>query len=134
MIRSPKHFFHIALMLALLLVFNSGYAQSGRAAAGKTDTLRLFLIGNSFSQNAARFLPQLAEEGGHPLVIGRAEIGGCTLQKHWYESYSGRRCILPGQFRPQTRVPERPQIRLRQSSLPCPACPDKLPASGILMG
>jgi hypothetical protein len=42
----------------------------------------LFLIGNSFSQNAAKYLPQLAQEGNHPLIIGRAEIGGCSLQKH----------------------------------------------------
>jgi hypothetical protein len=41
------------------------------------------LIGNSFSQNATRYLPQLAAEGGHPLTIGRAELGGCSLQRHW---------------------------------------------------
>ncbi len=54
-----------------------------QAQISKTDTLRLFLIGNSFSQNAAKYLPQLAQEGNHPLIIGRAEIGGCSLQKHW---------------------------------------------------
>lgn len=47
------------------------------------DTLRLLLIGNSFSQNAAQYLPQLAKEGQHVLILGRAEIGGCSLQKHW---------------------------------------------------
>lgn len=45
--------------------------------------VRLFLIGNSFSQNAGTFLPQLAKEGHHELIIGRAELGGCTLQTHW---------------------------------------------------
>jgi hypothetical protein len=49
----------------------------------QADTLRLFLIGNSFSQNATRYLPKLAAEGGHPLKIGRAELGGCSLQRHW---------------------------------------------------
>ncbi len=53
------------------------------SAGNKSDTLRLFLIGNSFSQNATRYLPQLAAEGGHPLKIGRAELGGCSLQRHW---------------------------------------------------
>ncbi len=52
-------------------------------AFGSGDSLRLFLIGNSFSQNATRYLPQLASEGGHPLKIGRAELGGCSLQRHW---------------------------------------------------
>lgn len=45
--------------------------------------LRLFLIGNSFSQNASRFLPALSKAGGHTVIIGRAEIGGCPLQRHW---------------------------------------------------
>ena len=45
--------------------------------------IRLFIIGNSFSQNAARFLPQLAEEGGMELELGRAELGGCSLERHW---------------------------------------------------
>ncbi|WP_316831543.1 DUF4886 domain-containing protein [Pedobacter aquatilis] len=53
-------------------------------ANGQTvKPLRLFFIGNSFSQNASRFLPQISESGGHKLIIGRAEIGGCPLQKHW---------------------------------------------------
>lgn len=68
-----KIFFVLILML---LVGRTG-AQTDQ------DTLRLFMIGNSFSQNAGRYLPQLAEAGNHPLKIGRAEIGGCSLQKHW---------------------------------------------------
>lgn len=64
------------LVLATLLA-QTAYAQSS------ADTLRLFLIGNSFSQNATRYLPQMAAEGGHPLVIQRAELGGCSLQRHW---------------------------------------------------
>jgi hypothetical protein len=51
--------------------------------SAQARTIRLFLIGNSFSQNATRYLPQLAKEGGHELIIGRAELGGCSLQRHW---------------------------------------------------
>lgn len=68
-----------AVFLVLLLAGGDGYASAGPHA----DTLRIFLIGNSFSQNATRYLPQLAEEGGHLLKIGRAELGGCSLQRHW---------------------------------------------------
>lgn len=68
------------LLLFVLVLFKSGEARS---MATKGDSLRLFLIGNSFSQNATRYLPKLAEEGGHPLKIGRAELGGCSLQRHW---------------------------------------------------
>lgn len=46
-------------------------------------TVRLFVIGNSFSENATRFLPELARDGGHKVVLGRAEINGAPLQAHW---------------------------------------------------
>ncbi len=65
----------LPLWLLFVLVLSSGVAH--------TRTLKLFLIGNSFSRNATQYLPQLAKEGGHELVIGRAELGGCTLERHW---------------------------------------------------
>ncbi|WP_406826303.1 DUF4886 domain-containing protein [Pedobacter sp. KACC 23697] len=52
-------------------------------AQSRQDTLRLFIIGNSFSQNASAFLPQLAKERGKTLIIGRAELGGHSLEQHW---------------------------------------------------
>lgn len=52
-------------------------------ASAQKQPLRVFLIGNSFSQNATQFLPELSKEGGHELIIGRAELGGCSLQRHW---------------------------------------------------
>ncbi|WP_428664809.1 DUF4886 domain-containing protein [Runella sp.] len=52
-------------------------------ASAQKKPLRLFLIGNSFSQNATHYLPELSKEGGHELIIGRAELGGCSLQRHW---------------------------------------------------
>lgn len=52
-------------------------------AVNDARPLRLFIIGNSFSQNAATYLPQMAKEKGKELVIGRAELGGCSLERHW---------------------------------------------------
>jgi len=52
-------------------------------AAQAQTKYRLFIIGNSFSQNAASFLPQLTKEGGIELEMGRAELGGCSLERHW---------------------------------------------------
>jgi hypothetical protein len=66
---------HVCFMLAILVCLQS-FAQGGK-------TLRVFLIGNSFSQNASRFLPQITQAGGNEIVIGRAELGGCPLQRHW---------------------------------------------------
>lgn len=51
--------------------------------AQQDRTIRLLIIGNSFSGNASRYLPQLAQEHGTNLIIGRAELGGCSLERHW---------------------------------------------------
>lgn len=69
-------------LLFFFLIFSAEVVWAQSSATNK-QSLRLFLIGNSFSQNATKYLPQLSKEGGHELVIGRAEIGGSSLQRHW---------------------------------------------------
>lgn len=64
------------LLVVIILSF-------GIPSQAQDSTLRVLLIGNSFSQNATRYLNQIAEEGGFSLSIGRAELGGCSLQRHW---------------------------------------------------
>jgi hypothetical protein len=61
------------LVLALVLGVSAGAAR----------TLRVFVVGNSFSNNATRFLPELAKEGGHELILGKASTGGCSFARHW---------------------------------------------------
>lgn len=70
-IRFPLRSLFLLLAVALLPV----------SAAART--LRLFTVGNSFSNNAVRYLPDLAKEGGHTLIIGKAVKGGCSFQQHW---------------------------------------------------
>ncbi|RRB01122.1 DUF4886 domain-containing protein [Larkinella rosea] len=85
-IRLPALF---AAVVFLLLVFTGKIAVSQTGSPGNTENkkkgspLHLFIIGNSFSGNAAKYLRELSEEGGHELTIGRAELGGCSLQRHW---------------------------------------------------
>lgn len=62
----------------------------GDAAAGvppsvtQARTIRLLTVGNSFSGNATKYLGQIvASVEGCKVVIGHADIGGCTLDKHW---------------------------------------------------
>lgn len=79
----PMRTFFVSLFFTLFVY--SGWSTPA-TPVGKPDRhkkIRLFIIGNSFSQNAATYLPQLAKEGGHELSIGRAELGGCSLQRHW---------------------------------------------------
>jgi hypothetical protein len=52
-------------------------------SAASARTLRLFVVGNSFSNNATHYLPELARAGGHELVIGKAQTGGCSFERHW---------------------------------------------------
>lgn len=45
--------------------------------------IKLLTIGNSFADSAFRYLPQVAESAGDKIVMDRANIGGCPLDKHW---------------------------------------------------
>ena len=46
-------------------------------------TLKILAIGNSFSQDAARYLHAMAESAGQKLKIVNLYIGGCPLERHW---------------------------------------------------
>ncbi|MET0462804.1 MAG: DUF4886 domain-containing protein [Chitinophagaceae bacterium] len=69
----------LIIIFSFLIINLATSAQKATTPA----PLRVFLIGNSFSQNASRYLPAMSKQGGHQLIIGRAEIGGCPLQRHW---------------------------------------------------
>lgn len=66
-----------ALLVSLLLISHVSFGQVAAKA------LRLFIIGNSFSQNATAYLPNFVKENNQQLVVGRAELGGHSLQQHW---------------------------------------------------
>ncbi len=51
-------------------------------SGAERTSLKLFTIGNSFSDNPLVYLPALAKAGGKTLVIGRASLGGCSLGRH----------------------------------------------------
>jgi hypothetical protein len=74
MMRPSINFVRLACALTALVMFS---LQAG------ARPLRLLVIGNSFSENATRYLPNLATSGGQELVIARAQKGGCSLEEHW---------------------------------------------------
>ena len=45
--------------------------------------MKLLSIGNSFSQDAHRWLHQLAEQHGVDIQTVNLYIGGCSLERHW---------------------------------------------------
>jgi len=71
----------------IIIVFLLSY---GISVAGNIDnkkdqpqTIKLLTIGNSFADNACVYLKQITESvEGCNIVIGNANIGGCSLEKH----------------------------------------------------
>lgn len=65
-------------LLTLLFAFSSGCAEEK-----KSKTVSVLTIGNSFAENALTYLPGIAGDAGHRLIEGRANLGGCSLERHW---------------------------------------------------
>lgn len=45
--------------------------------------MKILTIGNSFAVNSCKFLTEICTDGGVEILIGRANIGGCSLERHW---------------------------------------------------
>ncbi len=45
--------------------------------------MKLLSIGNSFSQDAQKWLHQIAENGGEDIYAVNLYIGSCSLERHW---------------------------------------------------
>lgn len=74
----------LLLLISLLAAFNMAQAQP-------KDTLRILAIGNSFSEDSVeQYLWELFDAAGIPVVIGNMYIGGCTLERHFQNSVTGK--------------------------------------------
>lgn len=62
-------------------VFLAGSPVHAETAA-EVQTVKILTVGNSFANDATAFLPQIAEAAGKKVVLLRANIGGCSLEKH----------------------------------------------------
>jgi hypothetical protein len=83
-LRRPAFF---ACILAGILSLGPGLAAQPTAARKPAspvprDAAKVLTIGNSFADNATSFLPQIVESTGRKLVLFRANIGGCSLERH----------------------------------------------------
>ena len=71
----------IALFLSLTLLLP---CLSMTAAAADSNSLKVLAIGNSFSNDATWYLPDIfCAEGTQNIVLGNLYIGGCTIATHW---------------------------------------------------
>lgn len=69
-------------LVVLLFSIALAFAHTLEVRA-ESQTVSVLTVGNSFSDNALNFLPALAEGANRPLVAVRANLGGCTLERHW---------------------------------------------------
>jgi hypothetical protein len=56
--------------------------------------MKILSIGNSFSQDAHKYLPRLAMENGVPMELYNLYIAGCSLEKHWENAVWNKRNYL----------------------------------------
>lgn len=76
----------LAATLASLLFLTTLPLASRAASVPETrqprQSVKVLTIGNSFANDAVSLLPQLAESGGKELILFRANLGGCSLERH----------------------------------------------------
>src|SRR3981189_1692091 len=70
-------------LLILVPLLPVGLARVQPPTPGKTKTVRLLTVGNSFSQNATRYLGDLVKARGHTLIHRPLAIGGASMEVHW---------------------------------------------------
>src|SRR6476619_3562117 len=69
-----------ALLLALALP--PLFLAAQEKPQGKAKTVRLLTVGNSFSQNATKYLDKIVEADGNAIVHHRCVIGGSGPDQH----------------------------------------------------
>ena len=70
-------------LIAAAVIFVWGCKSADEKANEDVETVKVLMIGNSFSICVLNHLPKIAEESGEKLDLASLYIGGCTLQKHW---------------------------------------------------
>lgn len=76
------HCLRSLIVLSLVLTVCNG-AMCAATGAQSPKTIKLLTVGNSFSGNATRYIVQLAAAAGHEIVLGRADLPGCQMDRHW---------------------------------------------------
>lgn len=79
--KKPIIKFYSLLLILLFTLPAKAFTNSIHYKA--SDTIRILTIGNSFADNASKYLKQISESvRGCEIIIGKANIGGCNLEKH----------------------------------------------------
>jgi len=73
------------IALTFLVICTVVYAAEGVATPAPTEqkVIRLLTVGNSFADNSMHYFPQVCEAGGYKLILFKANLGGCSMERHW---------------------------------------------------
>ena len=72
----------ILLNIIVLAMFFVGWKQANKPPVNQ-KSLKILAIGNSFTNRAIDYLPQLVNESGDSIVVACALIGSSSLETHW---------------------------------------------------
>ena len=72
-----------SLIVLVLTLIACGSAMCAATGVQSRKKIRLLTVGNSFSGNATRYIVQIAAAAGHEIVLGRADLPGCPMDRHW---------------------------------------------------
>lgn len=72
-------------LMAVLATVSRGWAAdpAPKSENPPKKTVRLLTIGNSFSGNATKYLPDLVKAGRHELIHRSVSVGGASMEIHW---------------------------------------------------
>jgi hypothetical protein len=74
-----KSRFCFLVWVSALLFYTLAPAQEKN---GSQQTLKLLTVGNSFADNAMSYFPKLVESAGDKVIVSKANLGGCSLERH----------------------------------------------------
>ncbi len=77
----------LAIILVLLMLIGTFPVSADTIDDIRNRPLRILAIGNSFSEDATRWIYDIAKSAGiNQVVVGNLYIGGCSLNTHWYNA------------------------------------------------
>jgi hypothetical protein len=77
--RKMKNVFRLVLIAFAAVAAGTLFA----GADGKSKTLKVLMIGNSYSASVLHQTPKIASSMGLKVDFVNCNIGGCTLKTHW---------------------------------------------------
>lgn len=70
--------------ITVFIVYERGHIEELVKLKGRIQAMKILSIGNSFSQDAQRYLHEIAAVNGKNLKCVNLYIGGCSLKQHYF--------------------------------------------------